>query len=63
MCEQSTDETRTIGVEQNTRRSGNSTVVTIPPLLLQAVGLHTSDTVKLAASDGEIMLARKEESG
>ena len=47
--------------ERRVRESGNSTVVTIPPQVLDAAGIEVGDTVQVAASlngDGEIVLRR-----
>jgi antitoxin component of MazEF toxin-antitoxin module len=51
-------EDSTVSATRTIRSSGNSTVLTIPPQLLEAIGLEVSDEVRLVAhmDTGELVI-------
>lgn len=57
-------EAGTITASRILRQSGNSTVLTIPPQLLDGAGLEAGDSVKLVADmeTGELTISEFEES-
>lgn len=52
------NETGMVSAETRIRQSGNSRVVTLSPLILQAAGIDRPETVELTAEDGGIVLKR-----
>ena len=51
-------EDSTVSATRTIRSSGNSTVLTIPPQLLEAIGLEVSDEARLVAhmDTGELVI-------
>lgn len=60
---ESEGETAKVSAERQIRRSGNSLVVSIPPLLLEAAELDETDDVTLSVSEQGIELRRERAGG